>query len=200
MTLQVLLFQTGVFRANCIDCLDRTNVVQTMVRGRGYQAGVGFFEGVCVIWASVYFVAVPSVLGVLDLPFNVVVAYTCSWRAVLSRPCCGGSICWRPSRRWTAMHRWSLPSARPGPTTPTRAASSTRVRRLCGRCHTGVHSHVNASLSLSASALFASFFLLSVRADTHHLRLRGTEDRLHAAGPPHAAGAAAGTNIADAGD
>ena len=29
--LMSLNFQTGVFRVNCIDCLDRTNVVQSML-------------------------------------------------------------------------------------------------------------------------------------------------------------------------
>lgn len=29
-----MMRQTGVFRTNCIDCLDRTNVVQSMIARR----------------------------------------------------------------------------------------------------------------------------------------------------------------------
>ncbi|VVC91345.1 unnamed protein product [Leptidea sinapis] len=34
----VLLRQTGVFRTNCVDCLDRTNVVQSMLARRHLTA------------------------------------------------------------------------------------------------------------------------------------------------------------------
>ena len=33
----VLLRQTGVFRTNCIDCLDRTNVVQSLLARRNLR-------------------------------------------------------------------------------------------------------------------------------------------------------------------
>ena len=34
----VVSVQQGVFRTNCIDCLDRTNVVQSMLARRSLQA------------------------------------------------------------------------------------------------------------------------------------------------------------------
>ena len=34
----VFMHQTGVFRTNCMDCLDRTNVVQSLIARRSLES------------------------------------------------------------------------------------------------------------------------------------------------------------------
>lgn len=35
---KVLMTQDGIFRSNCMDCLDRTNVIQSLLAHRSLQA------------------------------------------------------------------------------------------------------------------------------------------------------------------
>ena len=45
--------QQGVFRTNCIDCLDRTNVVQSMLGRRSLLAQLQVSISVCIIKGNV---------------------------------------------------------------------------------------------------------------------------------------------------
>lgn len=53
---KVVTHQEGVFRSNCMDCLDRTNVIQSLLARRSLQAQLqvqilfflSFFLNVCV--------------------------------------------------------------------------------------------------------------------------------------------------------
>uniref|UniRef100_A0A8C4ZW81 Phosphatidylinositol-3-phosphatase SAC1 n=1 Tax=Gadus morhua TaxID=8049 RepID=A0A8C4ZW81_GADMO len=50
----VLVQQEGIFRSNCMDCLDRTNVIQSLLARRSLQSQLQVSDIPTADWASVY--------------------------------------------------------------------------------------------------------------------------------------------------
>ena len=55
---KTLAQQTGTFRSNCMDCLDRTNVIQSLLARRSLQSQLQVSDIPTADWASVYISAV----------------------------------------------------------------------------------------------------------------------------------------------